>query len=164
MLAAVIGPNAPAMLRRKYGSSTRRLEFQLHGDRDRIPGEITRRGLAMLIEQLDCCQARCSGEHAWWIARGWLHTRLEVTIEDIAGCPVHAHSPLFEPDGARANLLHLSHVVSGHQDGFPLAEQGGDEREALLAECRIAPLQHVVPDREPALPGMPSRRTRVGRG
>lgn len=37
------------------------------------------------------------GEHAWWIDRGRLHAFLEVTIEDIARCAVHTHSPLFNP-------------------------------------------------------------------
>ena len=103
----------------------------------------------MFVEQPYGCKTRYSSGHAWGIERGNSHARLEIPIENIVGRTVSTHTPLFNPDGSRTDFFRLSHVVSGHQDGFPLTEQRGNEGEALLAEWRIAPLQHIVPDENP---------------
>src|ERR1700730_11194500 len=103
----------------------------------------------MFIKQRYSGQARFSGEHARWIDRGWLHTSLEVAVENSAGRTVHAHASLFKPDGTRTDLLHLPHVMSGHEDRFTLAQQGGEEGQALLPECRVALFQDIVPDQDP---------------
>ena len=149
MLAAAIGPNVPAMLTKEIRQLDASREFQLDRDSDRIPWEITRRRFAVFVEQLHVCETRYSGEHAGGIERGDGHARLEITVEDIAGRTVRTHTPVFNPDGSRTDLFRLSHVVSGHKDGFPLTEQGGNEGEALLAEKRIVPLQHIVPEQNP---------------
>jgi hypothetical protein len=110
-------------------------ELQLDRDPDWIPWEIGSRRFTLFVEQPYARETRySSSEHAWGIEGAQDHARLEITIEDVTGPAVGTHTPLFKPDGSWTHLFGLSHVVSGHQDGFPFTEQGGNEPKALLAE------------------------------
>src|SRR5262249_31746166 len=79
---------------------------------------------------------------------GELRSRIarEIGLDDVPGSAVHAHPAPIDPDCARTQILHRSHVVRDEQDGPPPAVQAFHGSQTLPLEAGIADGQNFIDD------------------